>query len=159
MTTRRFALALAITVALGTGPAFPEHEGPGAHAKGATHTIVLDGEDIRPSSVTMSHGDSISFLNYAGGQVELTFVEPKDLATKIRCHLVSDKEQRPADAPPWALFTWRGGNLVAQVPPGQFASICSLAPGKYAFTARKIGQSAPADGRAVLPAKGQITVS
>jgi hypothetical protein len=158
MTTPRFGLALAIAIALGTAPAFSEHEGPGAHAKGAIHTIVLDGDDIRPSSIKIDHGDSVSFLNYAAGTVEVAFFEPKDLETKIRCGLVGGKE-KTADAPPWAMFNWQGGKLVASVPPGQFASVCSLAPGNYSFTARKIGQSAPADGRALLPAKGQITVS
>src|SRR6185295_14856132 len=138
MTTRPLAFALAISLVLGTTPALSDHEGPGAHAKGATHTIVLDGDDIRPSSLKISHGDSISFINYAAGTVEVTFVEPKDLETKIRCSLVHGQD-KPADSPPWALFTWQGGKLVAQVPPGQFASVCSLAPGKYAFTATKIG--------------------
>jgi hypothetical protein len=158
MTTRRLALALTLLTALGSSPARPEHEGPGAHAKGATHTIVLDGDDVRPTAVEMQHGDSLSFVNYATDPVRITFIEPKDLEAKIRCGLVSGKE-KVADAPAWALFAWRDGKLVANVPPGHFASVCSLAPGTYAFTAERVGQSAPAGGRALLPIKGQIKVS
>jgi hypothetical protein len=160
MTTRHLALALTILAGLAIGPALSESPGPIGHSHdtGVKHTVVLDGDDVRPASLEMKHDDTVSFVNQSTDPVKLTFVEPKDLEAKIRCGLVRGKD-KIADAPAWALFTWQDGKLVANVPPGQFASLCSLAAGSYAFTAEKIGQSAPASGSAVLPKKGQITVS
>jgi hypothetical protein len=57
------------------------------------------------------------------------------------------------------VFTWSNGKLAANVPPGQFASVCSFAPGHYAYTAQKVGHSGGAGNpTGVLPAKGNIEV-
>ena len=47
--------------------------------------------------------------------------------------------------------------VTLDVPPGQFASVCSLAAGHYAFTANGIGND-PGTQSGVLPSKGQIDV-
>jgi hypothetical protein len=154
MTTSCIRLLLALLVASVAAPALAESEAPDAHAKGTTQTITLDGHDIRPSATTMAHADVVSFVNYSTHPVQVTFIEPSDLEKKIRCGLVHGEKAAPAA--PWALFTWKDGKLVGNVPPGQFASVCSLEPGRYAFTAEIIGQRAREGS--VLANKGTIEV-
>jgi len=155
MTTRYTHFSLAVLLTLTSGPVFAEHEGPDAHAHHKTQTITLDTRDVRPASTTMEHGDVLSFVNYSTNPMRVTFTEPKDLEAKIRCGLVRDAKAKGTPAAPWALFVWNDGKLVANVPPGQFASVCALAPGQYAVTSETVGQQ-PQSG--VLPAKGQIEV-
>ena len=155
MTTRYTHFSLAVLLTLTSGPVFAEHEGPDAHAHHKTQTITLDTRDVRPASTTMEHGDVLSFVNYSTNPMRVTFTEPKDLEAKIRCGLVRDAKAKGTPAAPWALFVWNDGKLVANVPPGQFASVCALAPGQYAFTSETVGQQRPSG---VLPAKGQIEV-
>jgi plastocyanin len=157
MTIHTVRSSLVLVLALSVVPALAEHEGPEAHASHATVTVTLDSNDIRPSSTRMSHGDVLSFVNYSTQPIEVTFIEPADLEKKIRCGLVHGKETKPAA--PWAVFTWKDGKLVGQVPPGQFASVCSLEPGRYAFTAIPIGRDPRGPDRgSVLPKKGTIDV-
>src|SRR6185436_11670710 len=155
MTTRCIHFSLAVLLTLASGPVFAEHEGPDAHAHHKTQTITLDTKDVRPANTTMDHDDVLSFVNYSTHPMRVTFTEPKDVETKIRCGLVRDAKAKGAPAAPWALFVWNDGKLVANVPPGQFASVCALAPGQYAFTSETVGQQRPSG---VLPAKGQIEV-
>ena len=155
MTTRCIRFSLAMCLTLASGPVFAEHESPDAHARHETQTITLDTQDVRPASTTMDHGDVLSFVNYSAHPMRVTFTDPSDLATKIRCGLVRDAKAKGAPSAPWALFTWNDGKLVANVPPGQFASVCALAPGQYAFTSETVGHKPPSG---VLPAKGQIEV-
>ena len=159
MTTRSITCALALLLTFASRPILAEHEGPEAHGKGNTKTVVLDGNDVRPADLEMAHGDVISFVNYSTNAIQLTFVEPKDLENKVRCGLVRDAKAKGTPAAPWALFQWQDGKLVANVPPGQFASVCAFAPGHYAFTAEAIGHKAGATAAGtVLAAKGQIDV-
>ena len=159
MTTRSIICSLILLPALASGPALAEHEGPDKHSHGATKTIVLDTTDIRPAALEMQHGDVISFINYSTDPIHLEFTEPKGMADKIRCGLVRDAKAKGSPSAPWALFTWNDGNLAADVPPGQFASVCSLEPGHYAYTAQRVGHAAGAGNPSgVLPAKGQIEV-
>jgi plastocyanin len=155
MTTASVRLALALFVTVGVGSAVAEHEARDAHAKATTRTVTLDGTDIRPSTTTMDHGDVVSFVNYSTRPIRVTFTEPSDLEKKIRCGLVYGKK-KAAPSAPWAIFAWQGGKLVGNVPPGQFASVCSLDPGTYAFTAELAGQRTRDPG--ALPSKGQIEV-
>jgi plastocyanin len=156
MTTASVRLAFAFVLTMGIGLALAEHEDSDAHAKATTRTITLDGNDIRPSTLTMDHGDVVSFVNYSTNPVQVTFTEPSDLEKKIRCGLVHGQE-KGAPAAPWALFTFKDGKLVGNVPPGQFASVCSLEPGRYSFTTEIIGLR-QRDPGSVLPTKGQIEV-
>ena len=154
-------LPLALALSLAAAPlVLAEHEAPEAHAHGATRTITLDGQDVRPATTEMQHGDVISFVNYSTHPLRVTFTEPKDLEKRIRCGLVHDVKDKGAPSAPWALFTWDGGRLVGTVPPGQFASVCSLEPGAYSFTAEEIGAGTAQAGlrSGILPAKGNIEV-
>jgi hypothetical protein len=158
MTTSSLRLALALLVAVGVGSAVAENEDLDAHARANTRTVTLDGIDVRPSNITMDHGDVVSFLNYSARPIRVTFTEPSDLMNKIRCGLVHGQEKDSPSAP-WAIFTWQDGKLVGNVPPGQFASVCSLAPGTYTFTTEMVGQrTRDAAGAGVLPPKGRIEV-
>ena len=149
--TTSIRLLLAASLALTVVPAYADHEGPEAHAHGATQTIVVDGADIRPSITNAAHDDVVQFLNYSTHPVRITFTDP-GLEKHIRCGLVHAKGKTPSA--PWALFTWQDGKLVGNVPPGQFASVCSFDAGKYPFTAELIGhQFAGKDA-----AKGELDV-
>jgi hypothetical protein len=150
VTTASTRCTLALVLAL-AGPALAEHETPAAHAKHDTHTIVLDGNDVRPSRTTIDAAGGITFLNYSTHPARVTFTDP-DIVKKIRCGLVRGKE---GDAPsaPWALFAWQDGKLVGNVPPGQFASVCSFQPGTYEFTTTLTGtgdRSGSANGQIVV---------
>ena len=108
----------------------------------------------------MAHGDVLAFENHSTHPIHIVFIEPTDLIDKIRCGAIRNANDKSAPTAPWALFTWNGGKLAADVPPGQFASLCSLAAGHYAFTADEIGHDpgVGTDRAGVLPAKGQIDV-
>jgi hypothetical protein len=154
-TTLRSTLALLL--ALASAPALAEHEGPGAHAHGPKKTIILDNEDIRPSSLEMDHSDIVTFENQSTMPMRVVFIEPKDLIDKVRCGAIRSAKDKGTPSAPWALFVWNDGKLTADVPPGQFASVCSLAAGHYAFTAVNIGND-PGSSSGTLPDKGTIDV-
>jgi len=157
MTTRLLPALLSLFLAVTSTPALADVESPEAHAKHPTKTITVDNTDIRPGTLMMDQGDVLSFVNYSVHPVQITFTEPKDIEKHIRCGLVrsaSDKNPPPAE---WALFTWNEGRLVATLPPGRFASVCDLEPGKYAYTATVVAHKQGAEG-GTLPAKGQIEV-
>src|SRR5262249_56425600 len=133
-----------------------EAGGPADHAKHNSRTITLDGNDVRPTSTRMDHSDVLTFVNYSTHPVRVTFTEPADLKNRIRCGLVRGQE-KDAPAAPWALFSWENDKLTATVPPGQFASVCALEHGSYAFTVDPVTASAQGAGtRGRLPPHGQI---
>ena len=151
-------LSLSVVLALGATRVLAAEEGPAEHAAHDTHTVALDGKDVRPSQTSMVHGDTLAFTNYSAHPLRVTFTEPSELKDKVRCGLVHGKEKKAPSAA-WALFMWENDKLVATVPPGQFASVCSLEPGSYTFTALPINTAAPATADTTqLPAKGQIVV-
>ena len=128
-----------------------------AHLRAATHTVILDTEDVRPSTTTMAAGDAVAFQNYSLDVMRVTFVEPADLKERIRCGLVKQNEAEKAQAP-WQLFAWSDDKLVATIPPGRFASVCSFREGTYTFLANRLGVQ-PRDGVAGgLPQKGEVIV-
>jgi hypothetical protein len=156
--TMSIRLTLTVLVALSAMPAWADHEAADAHAQATTQTITLDGNDVRPSNATMSHTDVLSFVNYSTHPVQVRFTEPADLEKKIRCGLIHEKGSAAPSAA-WALFAWQDGALVGDVPPGRFASVCSLEPGTYGFTVTIVGHNSRGDARGtVLPAKGQLVV-
>jgi hypothetical protein len=146
-------LALRLTIG-----ALPAHaEDVRAHARETTHTVILDNQDIRPSTTTMGAGDALVFENYSAHSIRITFTEPADLKERIRCGLVRQKEADKAQAP-WQLFAWSDDKLVGTVPPGRFASVCSLRQGNYTLLAERIGVEARPAGGGGLPPKGQVIV-
>lgn len=154
MTIRIAGLSLFLALALAVTPARAA-ETAADHAKHPHHTITLDGDDIWPSTTTIDGGDVIGFQNYATQPLTITFTSPKDLKDKIRCHLIKDPDN-PAPPAAWSTFSWQGSQLVAMIPPGQFASVCSLSPGVYQFNVVALGQNAGPIG--VLPDQGTIVV-
>jgi hypothetical protein len=156
MTGRAGAALAALLLMACSGSAGAADEPLEAHGKHASRTVVLDNEDVRPSDTTMARNEVLVFQNAATQPAVVTFIEPADLQQRIRCGLLEPSADEVRRAP-WLLFGWRQGKLVATVPPGRFASVCSLAPGKYAFTVERQGVDAKGTG-GVLPEKGTITV-
>ena len=153
------AFWIALLLALGPRAVLAEQEGPSDHAKHTSRTITLDGNDVRPSQTRMEHSDVLMFVNYSTHPVRITFTEPADLKNRIRCSAIRGAE-KDAPSAPWALFSWENGKLIATVPPGQFASVCSLEHGTYAFTVAAVDSSAQGEAsHGLLPAKGQIMVN
>ena len=150
---------MALLLAFGPRAVLAEPEGASDHAKHTSRTITLDGNDVRPSQTRMEHSDVLMFVNYSAHPVRVTFTEPADLKNRIRCSAVRGAE-KDAPSAPWALFSWENDKLTATVPPGQFASVCSLEHGSYAFTVAPVDSSAQgAASHGLLPAKGQIMVN
>ena len=118
---------------------------------------MRDDDLISPSALTMSRGDVLEFQNDSGQFMRLVFVEPQEQADRIRCYPIDHRIGRPAQAP-WMLFDWgAGGRLTATIPPGKFASACSLVPGQYAFVVTRVSRDPRAEDHS-LGAKGTITV-
>ena len=123
----------------------------------ARRLVVQDDERISPSALTMNHGDVLEFENASGRFMMLVFVEPHDQADKIRCYPIDHTMARP-DQAPWLLFDWGPRRrLTATMPPGKFASACSLAPGQYTFVAKRVSHD-PRGAEDSLGTKGTITV-
>ncbi len=125
---------------------------------GARRQVVMRDDDlISPSALTMSRNEVLEFENESGEFMRLTFVEPQDQIDKIRCYPIDHTIARP-DRIPWMLFDWDPGQrLTATIPPGKFASACSLAPGQYAFVATRVSRDLRGADHA-LGTKGTITV-
>lgn len=150
MPVRARTLALLLFVATGAALADDAHD----HGGKAHRTITFDNQRITPDDLTMSAGEVIDFQNFSLHSMQITFIEPKDAAAKIRCGLVGMPSN---DRPPWAVFDVRDGALVGIVPPGRMGSVCSLARGHYAYTVKRLDAEAnPVSGE--LREKGQIDV-
>jgi len=148
------AMVLAVAATSGVGSASDDVDGRGAVAR---KIIMRDAELISPSALTMNHDDVLEFENDSGEFMRLVFVEPRDQADKIRCYPIDHTIARP-DQAPWLLFDWGPGRkLTATIPPGKFASACSLVPGQYAFVTRRISRD-PRGAEDSLGTKGTITV-
>ena len=146
------ALAMVVVAGIASG------SGDGAGGGAATRKIVMRGDDrISPSALTMSRDDVLEFENHSGQFIKLIFVEPADQASRIRCYPLDPTIVRP-DPLPWMLFDWGAGRrLTATIPPGKFASACSLVPGQYAFVAMRVNRD-PRGTDDSLGTKGTITV-
>jgi len=145
-------LALALAFAAGVASAAEDTR----NRTGSAHKIVVvDSELIRPAALLMSKDDVLEFENYSGHAMTLAFVEPRDQVDKIRCHLADPRPARP-DQARWLLYDWSSDQqLTATIPPGRFASVCSLIPGEYTFVVRQVGFPGADDA---LGTKGTITV-
>jgi hypothetical protein len=161
MDARRSCLALSLVLALGVDRARADHhdkEEVTAHSKHVMRTVVLDNVDIRPSTLNMERGESLVFENHSTSPISVAFSEPANVIEKIRCGLVRTKASDEVQAP-WQLFAWENGKLTATIPPGRFASVCSLMAGTYVYTATSVTAGAKQPGASgVLPEKGQIVV-
>ena len=148
------AMMLAVAVTSGIASASEDVDGRVAAAR---KLVMRDDERISPSALTMSHDDVLEFDNESGRFMKLIFVEPQDQTDKIRCYPIDHTIARPYQAP-GLLFDWGPGRrLTATMPPGKFASACSLAPGQYTFVARRVSRD-PRGAEDSLGTKGTITV-
>jgi hypothetical protein len=148
------AVMLAVAVTSGIASAAQDVDGRVAAAR---RIIMWDNELITPSALTMSQDDRLEFENDSGQLMRLVFVEPQDQTDKIRCYPIDHTIARP-DQAPWLLFDWGPGRrLTANIPPGKFASACTLVPGQYAFVARRVSRD-PRGPEDSFGTKGTITV-
>jgi len=158
MTARMLGAICALALAAGGAPARSESEALDAHTHHPMRTIVLDNEHVQPSTLNMAPGDALVFENHALHAIEVTFTEPENVREKIRCGLVRPKAETEGQAP-WLLFGWADGKLRATIPPGRFASVCSLQPGSYAYLAvAKTAAVREQGSGGGTPEKGQILV-
>lgn len=154
MLRRHGAVLLSLGLALGAAAAWAEDAQ--SHAT-AHETIMIDSERVVPQALTMKHDEVLEFENYSFNPMRIVFIEPKEQADKIRCHLINPRAGGAGRAP-WLLFGWGAGHrLTAIIPPGRFASVCSLAPGQYAYVAQRAGRDVRAPVEVAGP-KGTITV-
>ena len=147
-------MMLAAAVASGMASASEELEG---RVRTARKIVMHDDDLISPSALTMNRDDVLEFENDSGKFMRLVFVEPEDQREKVRCHLVNRTSARPDETPRLVLDWDAGKRLTTIIPPGRFASVCSLAPGRYAFVARRVSRD-PRGGEDSLGTKGTITV-
>src|SRR5262245_12910278 len=111
-----------------------ENVSDGAHAPHAV--FIFDSGLLYPGTLTIHHGDPLDFRNYSSEFVTLTFIEPKNAGSDLRCGAT---DNAGATAPDGRMAGWSvstsGPNqeLTVTIPPGRFSSACSLAAGRYVF--------------------------
>lgn len=155
---RRRVLTLAVLLAFAAGLAIAVEEAPDGHAKAPQKTILLDTDRIQPSKLVMDKGDVLVFQNQSVHPITVSFLEPNDVMEKIHCHLITHGSKGTPPAP-WLLFREFRGKVSATIPPGRFASVCSLDPATYTFVAQREGAGTGPGGRSgVLQQKGEIVV-
>jgi len=149
------AVAAVLVLAAGPGPtAVAADDAAGVRAR---TIVILDADRISPSELTMDPGDVLAFQNDSGQLMQVAFVEPREQMDKIRCYL-KDHTNPPPDATPWLVFYWgEERQLTATIPPGTFASACTLAPGRYAFVMQQVSRD-PRAMHVSREAKGAISV-
>jgi hypothetical protein len=149
---RLACLAGALSLRLALGASEPIE----AHTQYPLKTIILDATRLTPSEMTAAVGDALVFENHSVRPVRVTFVAPDDAADHVRCGRVRQGAGEPPSAP-WLLFAREQGKLTATIPPGRFASVCSLQKGTYDYVVMAV-EAAPAGGSVVVPGTGRIVV-
>lgn len=100
-------------------------------------TIVLGVTRLDPDNLTMRHDEVLTFVNTSTNPVQLEFTSPKDQTGIVCRETPSDSKRAPQGA--WAMVQKGAeGHLQANVPPGEFRSTCTLAPGTYVYLVRPI---------------------
>lgn len=136
---RLVATALVLLPLVGPALAHEDLMGHGSHVQ---KTITLMRDRISPTDLTMSKDDVLEFQNLSLYAMRIKFLEPEKMAEKIRCELVNPKGSKQGKTP-WALFSWdEKQRLLATIPPGRFASLCELAPGRYRYVIDRVGARA-----------------
>lgn len=153
MTVRSLVLSACLSLVVAAVPVRAD-EDAAAHTKHKTVTITLGENLIIPSDTTMSADAVLMFQNQSLDLLRVTFIPPPDLKDKIRCGWAT---QDAAKRPPWGLFQFEGDRLVGHIPPGRFASLCSFAPGSYAFLVRNELDDVNVES-GILDIKGTVTV-
>ena len=126
-------------VLLPLAPLALAHEDLMGHGSHAQKTITLMRDRIAPTDLKMDKDDVLEFQNLSLYAMKIKFLEPENMANNIRCELVNPKGSKQGKTP-WALFSWdEKQRLSATIPPGRFASLCALAPGKYRYVVDEVG--------------------
>ena len=156
MTRWTRVLAVGFGLAALAGCAGPSRSAPATGAGPTTKTFVIGRSVVDPADMTISASEAVGFRSTADEPLQVQFVQPAAQAGKINCR-VADPKQLERGQAPWAEFhAGYQGHLTADVPPGQFPSICTFAPGYYAFTVKVLDQARPSDEK--LGRQGTITV-
>jgi hypothetical protein len=156
MTMVALVLALGQTAVVSAGETAKSHSG---HPQ---KMLLVDEDRLAPDDLTMGKEDVLVVFNQSLAPMVFTFTEPKDAPERIHCELIHRDRGKKfnRDEAAWMLFEVQDGQLQASIPPGHFASLCSLDPGQYVYTASQefdpSGAIGAGGGR--LPLKGQITV-
>ena len=151
--TLRSALGLLLLVAV--TPALAAEDADN-HANAARKTVTIGRDRLVPPDLKMSSSEVLEFENFTGHPRTVRFIEPDDQVDKIRCGLVNKNSSHT----PTVLFSWDyKKRLSATLLPGQFATVCSLAPGNYSYLIEAAGGVKAGTGaeRKLAP-KGTITV-
>jgi hypothetical protein len=157
MTFRRFAIVLSLLAASAVA-ARGAQESVDKHTGHPQKVVVLDNEHLQPSKLELSGTDALVFENHSVHAMLVRFTDPEDIAKRVHCGFVRRDAKATSEAP-WQLFSWSNGQLVAVIPPGRHASVCSMAPGSYAYVVTRQGAEARGEaGTGLLPEKGQIVV-
>ena len=129
---------------------------PTTSAGPPTKTITVERGLIDPPDTTIGASQAIGFLNPSDQVLQVQFVQPEAQAGMITCR-VADPSQLKRGQAAWGEFhTGYQGRLTADVPPGDFPSICTFAPGYYAFTVKVMDQARQTSEK--LGRQGTITV-
>jgi hypothetical protein len=152
--TRVLAAGLGLTALAGC--AGQSRPAPASGAAPARKTIMIGRSIIDPPDLTIGTAETVGFTSTADQPLRVEFVTPSVQAGKITCRLADPKRLERGQAP-WAEFrTGEDGHLVADMPPGDFGSVCSFAPGYYVFLVKVMDQARPMDEK--LGRQGTITV-
>ena len=149
-------LAGGLGLAALAGCAGQSRPAPATGAGPPTKTITVERGLIDPPDTTIGASQAIGFLNPSDQVLQVQFVQPEAQAGKINCRVADPKLLERGQAP-WAEFhAGYQGRLTADVPPGQFPSICTFVPGYYTFTVKVMDQARPMSEK--LGRQGTITV-
>ena len=141
MIRRGYALLSGIVLAALVGCAEHKQAAPRPAPEAATSqkTIALGATRLDPSNLTIAAGAAVGFTSTADEPLQLEFISPKDQADRIKCHVADPKSMKAGEAP-WGTFRANAeGRLTADIPPGRFPSVCTLAPGAYIYVVRHLG--------------------
>ncbi len=115
---RTFAPAFAALCALTLAPAFAADEPD--HMEHRHSTVRISASRLHPKVQRIHTDDALAWINYSPRSARILF--DGSVATKLACRSR-------------ASFTIDGDRLVSSRIQGrQFASLCQLAPGEYAYT-------------------------
>jgi hypothetical protein len=155
MTARLSAAVGLLTLTWLSGCAGPTTPAPTVGTTGKT--ITLGATRLFPDDLTMNHDEKLSFVSTADQPLTVEFTQPKDQAGKITCRVADPKTLEKGEKP-WGTFrTNSEGHLTADVPPGLFPSVCTLAPGSYVYLVHVLNEGVMPDEQR-LGQQGTITV-
>ena len=147
--------ALGLLLLLATTPALAAEDAD-SHAAAPRRTVTIGRDRLHPPDLKMTAADVLEFQNFTGRAQTVRFIEPEDQVDKIRCGLLGKDSAHRATV----LFSWDyKRRLSATILPGQFATVCSLAPGSYSYLIEAAGSARAGTGAGhKLAPKGTITV-